>query len=109
MTPISSLSHSNNLSSSNPDVSAYDINRFNRTPKARHYARRSAERAPGVAADNTPVSQLIADAKSKTANFGPTFPEYSGQSHAEILVRLKRVNDTAKLIAWMRKERIEGR
>lgn len=107
MTPINNP-HSNNLPSDRPDIAAYDINRFNKTPQARHYARRAAKQS-ALRSDDAELSQLVADAKGKTTQSGPAFPEYKSQSPAEIIAIINRVNQTAKLIDWMRTQEMEMR
>lgn len=103
MTPITNQSNSNSLASESA-ANVFDINRFSKTPKARHYARRAATKTAVERDNNAQLGVLVAEAKLATAS--PTFPEYKTQSHQEILAIIDRVNQTAKLLDWMRHEEI---
>lgn len=110
MVPTNNMTNPTTPQPERTDRSVFDIDRFNRTPQARHYARKSSARVGISESQDANLSQLVADAQqySTRVEVG-SVPEYKKQTPEEMKVLLDRVVQTNQLLQWMREQAMEGR
>lgn len=109
MTPTINPLRSNSLPSEKADAGVFDINRFNRTPQARHYVKRAAQKQVSSVNRDAKVDGFVSDAKRAADSQKFAFPEYKTQSPEEIKTMLDRIKQTAEVLEWMRGEEMAGR
>ncbi len=110
MVPTNNVASPDSTQPDRVDRSVFDINRFNRTPEARHYVRKASAKTNSVAVSrDEQLHQLVADAQqySVSANYqaAPEL-EHKTQTPEEMQELLGRIAQTNQLIKWMREQAI---
>lgn len=110
MVPTNNMTSPTTSQPERTDRGVFDIDRFNRTPEARHYARKASARTGDMAGQDANLNQLVADAQhySTQSEIVPR-SEYKKQTPEEMKVLLDRVAQTNRLLQWMREQAMEGR